>query len=81
MTDLRRGVIRRRSALDDFHEQTHLRHGDLDMRTPSVDPDTGVVTWTLRPDLILAACVKRGCRIRLYQFANGVPALEIGGET
>ena len=67
--------------LADYHEWTHVVRSGLDMRTPIVGDD-GRVSWQLRPDLHLADCQRRGCRITLYSLANGAPELEItaGGE-
>jgi hypothetical protein len=63
--------------MDAFHQHLHLDPRG-DPRTPSVNPETGAVSWQLRPDYILAGCVARGCRVKLYQLANGsiVPEIE-----
>jgi hypothetical protein len=50
------------------------------MRTPTRHPDTGALSWHLHPDLVLQGCVARGCRVRLYAYADGstVDELETG---
>ena len=63
--------------VDAFHATLHRRNGAYDLRTPIVR-DGRVVGWELRPDFLLNGCVKRGCRVRLYMDANGVPELEAG---
>ena len=63
--------------LDDYHLWTHPHRGTLDMRTPIVDPDTGRLSWQLRPDLILQGCIRRGCRVKLYMLADGAPTFEL----
>ena len=62
--------------MDAYHQHLHLDPRG-DPRTPSVHPDTGAVSWQLRPDLILKGCIARGCRVKLYMLADG--ALEAGG--
>ena len=65
--------------MDAYHAHLHLDPRG-DPRTPVVHPDTGDISWELRPDAILAGCIARGCRVKLYQLANGeiVPDLEPG---
>jgi hypothetical protein len=67
-------------AVDTYHEWLHLHPGAVDMRTPSRHPETGALSWTLRPDLVLQGCIARGCRVRLYAYADGstVDELEAG---
>jgi len=62
--------------MDTYHAHLHLDPRG-DPRTPSVHPDTGAVSWQLRPNLILAGCIARGCRVKLYMLANGAPVDEL----
>jgi hypothetical protein len=69
-----RGAV---GAMAAYHQHLHLDPRG-DPRTAIVNPETGDVSWQLRPDYILAGCIARGCRRQLYQLANGeiVPEIE-----
>jgi hypothetical protein len=66
---------RRGTHWAEFHERLHLVNGAYDLRTPVV-VDGRVVGWQLRPDLLLKSCEIKGCRVRLYMDARGVPEIE-----
>jgi len=67
--------------MDAYHARLHLDPRG-DPRTPIVNKETGDRSWQLRPDLILKGCIARGCRVKLYAYADGstTDELETGGE-